>query len=181
MKPELLTKNEIASELSPDAPLTVRSVERYIHLAKVTPAIKGSGRGRQAKFKREDVEKIKAAYKTAAEARDKQSTALTERPRAVMQPAAFVSELIESNAERFQSLQSALDAWPIWLSRSEAIARSGLPASWLDAGARSGELAHVGEGRGRRFHRDDVREFAGRVRDAAYLKKLLKKTATSKT
>jgi hypothetical protein len=172
---ELLTKIEIARELSPDEPLTVRSVERYIQLANVAPVVKGSGRGKQAKFSRADVEKIKAAYHAATDLRNNQSTALTAPRAAMMQPAALVAQLIESNASQFQSLQAALDTWPVWMNRSDAITRSGLPAAWLDAGARSGELAHVGEGRGRRFHRDDVREFAARVRDAKFLKKLLKK------
>ena len=44
-KPELLTKDDIARELSNgDAPLSIRSVERYIQLAGVEPAVKGSGR-----------------------------------------------------------------------------------------------------------------------------------------
>jgi hypothetical protein len=79
VKNELLTKEEIAIELSPppDEPLSIRSVERYVNLAQVVPAVKGSGRGNQAKFRRADVEKIKAAYKTAAELRENQSMALT--------------------------------------------------------------------------------------------------------
>jgi excisionase family DNA binding protein len=79
MKNELLTKEEIAAELSPppDEPLSIRSVERYINLAQVVPAVKGSGRGKQAKFRREDVDKITAAYKAAAERRENQSMALT--------------------------------------------------------------------------------------------------------
>ena len=79
-KAELLTKDSIARELSGgDEPLSIRSVERYIQLAGVEPAVKGSGRGKQAKFSRADVEKIKTAYKTAAERREQQSTAFRER------------------------------------------------------------------------------------------------------
>ncbi|MBA3765389.1 MAG: hypothetical protein H0W99_00090 [Acidobacteria bacterium] len=72
----MLTKEEIGRELSPDDPLSVRSVERYINIAGVKPAVKGGGAGRVAKFLRSDVEKIKAAYKAAAEVRDKQTQAL---------------------------------------------------------------------------------------------------------
>jgi hypothetical protein len=77
MADELLTKEEIGRELSPDDPLSTRSVERYINIAGVKPAVKGGGAGRVAKFLRSDVEKIKAAYKAAAEQRETQSTALT--------------------------------------------------------------------------------------------------------
>lgn len=72
-------------------------------------------------------------------------------------------------------MASALDSWPIWLSRGEAIERTGLPASWFDAGVRAGDLAHTGEGRGRRFHREDVRAFAERIREKDYLTGLLER------
>jgi len=173
-KPELMTKDEIARELSPDAPLSDRSVQRYIALAEVAPAVKGSGRGNVAKFRRQDVEKIKAAYKAAAEARDGQSTALTTTKPATLQPVALVGELLNASAEGFQRLQAALDAWPVWLTRLAALERTGLPVTWLDAGIKAGQLPHIGEGRARRFHRDDVRAFAERVRDRSYLAELFK-------
>jgi len=173
-KPELMTKDEIGRELSPDAPLSDRSVQRYIALAEVQPAIKGSGRGNVAKFRREDVEKIKTAYQGAAEARDGQSTAISTTKPAMLQPVALVGELLTANVEGFQRLQNALDTWPVWLTRVEALERTGLPVTWLDAGIRRGELPHVGEGRGRRFHRDELRAFAERVRDRSYLAKLFK-------
>ena len=177
MKPALLTKDEIARELSPDEPLSTRSVERYIQLANVEPAVKGSGRGKQAKFRREDVEQIKAAYSAAAERREQQreSTALTTTKPATLQPVALVEEFIGSN----QRLQAALDTWPVWLTRAEALARTGLPASWFDAGVSRNELPHVGEGRGRRFHRDELRAFAERIRDRDYLARLLGKSTQS--
>jgi hypothetical protein len=170
-KAELLTKDDIARELSADGdePLSIRSVERYIQLAEVQPAVKGSGRGKQAKFSRADVEKIKTAYKTAAERREQQSTALATIKPATPASVALVAELLSSNTEGFQRLQSALDTWPVWLTRVDALERTGLPVTWFDAGVRHGELPHVGEGRGRRFHRDDVRSFAEKVRDRKYL------------
>jgi hypothetical protein len=169
-KAELLTKDDIARELSEgDEPLSIRSVERYIQLAEVQPAVKGSGRGKQAKFNRADVEKIKTAYKAAAEKREQQSTALATTKPATPASVALVAELLSSNTEGFQRLQSALDTWPVWLTRVDALERTGLPVTWFDAGVRRGELPHVGEGRARRFHRDDVRNFAEKVRDRKYL------------
>jgi hypothetical protein len=175
-KNDLLTKDDIARELSPDAPLHERSVQRYIQLAGVEPAIKGSGRGKQAKFARADVEKIKTAYQTAAENRHTPSHALTTTKPDTLQPVAVVAELMTSNAENFQRLSSALDTWSMWLTRAEVIERTGLPASWIDAAIRKDKeskeqvrLPFVGNGRARRFHRDDVRAFAERVRDRKYL------------
>jgi hypothetical protein len=174
-KPDLLTKDEIARELSPDAPLSERSVQRYIALAEVKPAVKGSGRGHVAKFARADVEKIKSAYTAAAEQREVQSTALTTTKPASLSSVALVRDLLDSNQEGFRQLQSALDTWPVWLTRVDALERTGLPASWFDAGVSKKELPHVGEGRGRRFHRDELRAFAERVRGAEYLTELLKR------
>jgi len=178
MKKDLLTKEDIARELSPAEPLSDRSVQRYIQLAGVEPAVKGSGRGKVAKFKREDVEKIKTAYKVAAETRAQTSTALTTTKPATLQRVALVEELIAANTEGFRTLQAALDTCPVWLTRTEAIERTGLPSTWFDAAVKSGDgaLPHKGRGRARRFHRDDVRLLAERVRDSEYLGKLLGKT-----
>lgn len=167
---ELLTKEEIARELVDDGqePLSIRSVERYINLAGVSPAVKGSGRGKQAKFSRDDVVKIKAAYKAAAETRGGGGTSLTRAAAGGVQRAAAVAEL-ERNTEALTGLRAALDPWPVWMTKAQALRRSGLPASWFNSGARSGELPHVGEGRGRRFHRDEVRAFAERVRESSYV------------
>jgi hypothetical protein len=175
---DLLTKEEIAAMLNEAEPLSVRSVERYIELAKVTPAVKGKGRGSHSKFTREDAEKIRAAYQAAAEGRDKQSQALTTTKPASLQSVAL-SHLIDSQSEGFKSLSDALDSWPTWLTKAQALERTGLPVTWFDAGVKKGAegLPHVGEGRARRFHRDDVRAFAERVRGAEYLKDLLSKKA----
>jgi hypothetical protein len=182
MKTDLLTKDDIARELSPppDEPLSTRSVERYIQLAGITPAVKGSGRGKQAKFRRADVDKIKAAY-TAAQEQRKESTALTTTKPAAISNVALVEELTNKQAEGFQSLRAALDVWPVWLTRAEALERTGLPPTWFDAGARSGTLPHSGTGRARRFHRDDVRTFAERVRDKEYLLGILGESPQSET
>jgi hypothetical protein len=173
----LLTKEEIAVMLNEAEPLSVRSVERYIELAQVKPAVKGKGRGSHSKFTREDAEKIRAAYQTAAEGRDKQSTALVTTKHATPQSVALVADLISHQGEGFKSLSDALDTWPTWLTKAQALERTGLPVTWFDAGVKKGAegLPHVGEGRARRFHRDDVRAFAESVRDAEYLKGLLRK------
>ncbi len=180
MKKDLLTKDDIARELSPSDPLSDRSVQSYIQRAEVTPAEKGSGRGKVAKFRREDVEKIKAAYKVAAENRAQPSTALTATKPAMLQSVALVGDLINANVEGFRMLQAALDSCPVWLTRTEAIEHIGVPAAWFDAAVgatdNGNKLPHVGEGRGRRFHREDVRAFAERIRDSEYLGKLLTKT-----
>lgn len=176
-KPELLTKDDIAKELADgNEPLSIRSVERYINQAEVRPAVQGSGRGKQAKFNRADVEKIKTAYKTAAERREQSSTALTTTKPAIPTSVVFVGELFERQAEGFNALRAALDTWPVWITKHEVLERTGLPVTWLDAGIRAGELLHVGAGRARRFHRDEVRSFAEKIRDPKYLKSLLKKT-----
>jgi hypothetical protein len=187
MKRDLLTKNEIAHELGGKGePLSVRSVERYINLAGVKPVVKGSGRGKQAKFSRADVDKIKEAYQKAAAQREQHSTALTTAKTALSIPI-DITELIKSNAEGyrffsasnsegFNLLSAALDTWPVWLTRSEALKKTGLPAAWFDAGVSAKELQYIGEGRGRRYHRDDLRIFAERLRDAQFLARLLEKT-----
>lgn len=182
MKKNLLTKAEIASELGGKGePLSIRSIERYIKLAGVRPKVKGSGRGKQAKFERADVEKIKQAYLAAAERRENQSTALTTTNRVTPAPVALVAELITSNAEGFRALSDALDSWPVWVTRAEAIGRTGLPSSWFDAAVSKKELPHIGEGRGRRYHRNDVRALAERVKDASYLKQLLQPTESAQS
>src|SRR5215207_6429278 len=130
----LLTKPQIASELGGTGePLSIRSVERYIQLANVRPVVKGSGRGKQAQFSRADVDKIKEAYHAAAEQREQRSTALTTTKPAAPAPVAVVAELIARNAEGFQTLSAALDSWPVWLTRAEALNRTGLPSTWFDA------------------------------------------------
>jgi hypothetical protein len=181
-KPELLTKEEIAVEMSDGSePLSIRSVERYIQIAGVEPAVKGSGRGKLARYARADVERIKSAYREAAERREQQKpdTALTTTKPAALAPVALVGELLAGQTRGFESLQAALDTWPIWLTRREALERSGLPAAWFDRGVRAGKLPTVGSGRGRRFHRDDVRAYARSVRDGDYLKELLGKTRST--
>jgi excisionase family DNA binding protein len=54
--------------------------------------VKGSGRGKQAKFRREDVDKITSAYRAASERRENQSTALTTTKRATDTSVALVVE-----------------------------------------------------------------------------------------
>ena len=172
-KSDLLTKADIAQELSGTGePMSIRNVERYIGLAGVKAAVPGSGRGKQSFYRREDVEKIKAAHRAAAETREQRSLSLTPT-RATPAPVALVGELIGRNTEAVVALSAALDLWPVWLTRTQALERTGLPASWFDAGARDGDLPHVGRGRGRRFHRDEVRAFAERVRNPEHLKHLL--------
>jgi hypothetical protein len=177
MSKDLLTKEEIAREMSPSEPLSQRSVLRYIQLAGIKPAVKGSGRGKQAKYRRKDVENIKAAYKAAAESRTPESRALTATKRATLQPVAIVGELVNSNVEGFQKLQAAIDTWPTWLTKVEAIERTGIPITWFDVAVGKDELPHVGEGRGRRFHRDDVRALAERLRENDYRARLFGKSA----
>jgi hypothetical protein len=165
----LMTKEEIGRYLSPKEPLSERSVQRYIALAneqlpegeQIRAESHGrGGAGNVAKYRREDVEKIKAAYVAATEKREQGSAALAVRQPDTLAPVALAAQIAESSREAFRALSAALDVWPVWMTRAEAIERTGLPASWFDEGARAGKLAHIGEGRGRRFHRDDVRAFA---------------------
>ncbi|HEX8556698.1 MAG TPA: hypothetical protein VF668_01275 [Pyrinomonadaceae bacterium] len=180
---ELLTKEEIARELNPAEPLSIRSVERYIKIANdegaaIIPAVKGSGRGKQAKFRRADVEKIKAAYQASAEAREQQQqqTAALAPSRAGL-PAPLVEQLVADQRRGFEELRQALDPWPMWLTRTDALERTGLPPTWFDLGVKKELLPFVGVGRSRRYHRDHVRTFAGSIREGDFLKALLKKPA----
>ncbi len=176
-KSDLLTKKDIASELSENEPLSIRSVERYINLARVVPAVKGSGRGRHAKFRREDVDTIVGIYNAASEQRENQSTAITTTKPVALSPVAVITELMSNNLvgvqSLTQSLAESLDSCPIWLTREQALERTGLPGTWLDAAIASKELQHVGDGRGRRYHRADVRAFAERVQDRNFMSSLL--------
>jgi hypothetical protein len=182
MKKELLTKEEITRQLSGTGePLSIRSVERYINLAGVKPAVKGSGRGKQSKYSRADVDKIKEAYRVAAENREQPTAALTTTKPAALAPVAVFAELFSATTEGIRALGATLDTWPIWLTRAEALERTGLPATWFDAAASSGTLPHVGQGRGRRYHRDDVRAVAESMKDPAYLASLLTPKVKSKT
>jgi hypothetical protein len=182
MKKELLTKEEITHELSGTGePLSIRSVERYINLAGVKPAVKGSGRGKQSKYSRTDVDKIKEAYRVAAENREQPTAALTTTKHATPAPVALFAEMLTRNIEGFESLSAALDTRPVWLTRAEALEHTGLPATWFDAAVAANDLKHVGEGRGRRYHRSDVRALAERVRDAEYLTSLIHPKAKKKS
>jgi len=173
---DLLTKEQIAELLSPGQPLTVRSVERYISLAEVSPAEKGGGRGQVSRFRRSDVEKIVTAYRAAKEARESgESQALAPRTNSAV--AAFEG-LLGRQAEGFEALRSALDPWPVWIDTKRAVELSGMPPSWLHAGLRKGELAAVGKRTTRRIHRDDLRAFCDKVKEPEFLAALLTKSAT---
>lgn len=167
MKDDLVTKEEIRDALEKAGHrMHPRTIEKKLSLAGIEPVEKGSGRGKQAKYRRADAERILLAG-------EEQSTALTTtRPAALV---ALVAEAMTNNAAGFQSLRAALDSWPVWLTRLDAIARTGLPATWFDAGVRKGELIPLGNGRARRYDRDNVRHFAARMKDAGYLRRLLTK------
>lgn len=179
MSEELLTKEQIGQELNPSDPLGVRSVERYIALAGVEPAIKGKGRGHQSKFARADVEKIVTAYREAQERQQQPSQAIARAPSAGLQLAA-AAEWTSAQAEGFRALSSTLDPWPVWMSKAQAVELSGVPASYFDAGVRAGELPHVGGGTGRRYHREDVRAFAEKMREPGFIEGLRKSTTRAK-
>jgi hypothetical protein len=182
MKTKLLTKEEIARELSgTDETLSIRSVERYINHAGVKPEVKGIGRGKQSQYSRADVDKIKEAYRTAAENREQQTSALTTTKPASLAPVALVAELLTRNLEGFESLSAALDTCPVWLTRTEALEHTGLPATWFDAAVTAKALQYVGQGRGRRYHRADVRALAERMKDNDFFASLLKPKAKEKS
>ncbi len=145
---DLLTKEEIARLLSPDAPLSIRSVERYINLADVKPAVRGSGRGKLAQFRRSDAEKIKAAYDTASQARESESAALTTTKHASV-------ALVARNPTQALAFALTAIAAPVRLSEKlllsirEASMLSGIPASKLRSAVKSDKLRTVrGIGRG---------------------------------
>jgi hypothetical protein len=171
---DLLTKEDIARELNPEEPLSIRSVERYIELAGVMPTVKGKGRGSLSKYSREDADKIVTAYHAAQAEQQNRSQAVATRKPDALERVAFVGELMNRQDEGFKALSSALDPWPVWISRKDAIELSGVPAAYFNAGVKAGELPHVGRGTGRRYHRDDVRRFADRMREPGYIDGLKK-------
>lgn len=182
---DLLTKDDISRELNPAEPLSIRSVERYIELAAVEPTVKGKGRGSLSKYSRADVAKIVTAYRTAQEQqqqrRDGQaSQALATTKPASVERAALAGEILTSQREGFETLAERIDSWPVWMSRDEAIARAGIPPSYFEAATRQRKgrdapepaVPHIGHGKARRFHRDDVRAFAERMREPGFIDKL---------
>jgi hypothetical protein len=87
----------------------------------------------------------------------------------------FLQKLFEGQTRGFEELRAVSDSWPVWLMRKQALEVTGLAPSWLAAGVRRGELPYTGTPHTRRFHRDDLRAFAERVKDAEYLARLLDK------
>jgi excisionase family DNA binding protein len=167
MKDELLTKEDIARELSDsDDLLSIRSVERYINLANIKPAVKGSGRGKQAKFRRADVEKIKAAKLAAAEQREQQSTALTTTKPANVQLVAVVAQLAEAakTIGQTQKSQPRADVGSkIMLTLADAAELSSLSKDYLREAIKAGSLKGRIIGRGYKIKRAAL---------DAYIKKL---------
>jgi excisionase family DNA binding protein len=161
MKKDLLTKEDIGQLLSPHDPLSVRSVERYISLANVKPAVRGSGRGKLAKFNREDAEKIQAAYVAASQARDQQSTALTTtKPANVALGARGAQQTL---ADALTAIAAPVRlAEKLLLSIPEAAMLSGVSADKLRSAVKSGKLKaikSVGRGLGK-IHRDELEKYA---------------------
>jgi len=164
MKKDLLTKEEIGVALSPPPaePLSIRSVERYIKQAQVQPAVRGSGRGKQAMFRREDVEKMAAAYRAAAEQRKDQSTALTTTKLANVQLVAFVAELAEAVKSIRQTQKSQPQAnvgEKMMLSPGEAAAVAGLSENFIRSKMKAGKLKAKIYGRGYKIKRSDLDAF----------------------
>jgi hypothetical protein len=87
----------------------------------------------------------------------------------------FLQELFERQNSSLSELRAVSDSWPVWMRRKQALELTGLAPSWFDAGVRTGALPYTGTRYTRRFHRDDLRAFAERVRDAAFLARLLAK------
>lgn len=169
---DLLTKRQIAAEFSDgDKEMSVRNVERMLSEANIKPAVAATGRGHESKYRREDVERMRAARAVAAEKRAEGTQAL----QTTTKPAVALVELLEGQRASFSELAATLDPWPVWMTTKQALELSGLAPSWLYAGLRKGELAVVGTRRTRRIHRDDLRRFAERVREADYLKTLLER------
>jgi excisionase family DNA binding protein len=160
MKDVLLTKEDIARELSDsDNPLSIRSVERYIHLANIKPAVKGSGRGKQAKFRRADVEKIKTAKLAAAEQREQQSTALTTTKPVAFTPVALVAEWKTALETQTKAMAAVPITAKLTLSLSEAAELSGLSKGLLLEAIHSKKLKAAIRGRGWNCKRMDLDDY----------------------
>jgi excisionase family DNA binding protein len=166
-KDELLTKEQIAAELSdnPQEPLSIRSVERYIQIANIRPTVRGTGRGHQSKYSRADVDKLIIAYRKSQEARETgRSQALTT----TKPTAGFVEQLV---LEQLSLAIKSANATPqvslevkIFLTLKEAAALSGLSHDYLLRAIKDKKLkARLNElGRGYRIKRTDLEVFANK-------------------
>jgi excisionase family DNA binding protein len=161
-KDELLTKGQIAAELSdnPKEPLSIRSVERYIRIANIRPAVRGTGRGHQSKYSRADVDNIVTAYRKSQEVREAGSQTLTTtRP-----TTGFVEQLALEQlllAIKSPVVQQVPIAAKLILSLKEASALSGISRDYLVEAIKKRKLkARLDEiGRGYRIKRADLEDY----------------------
>jgi hypothetical protein len=94
-----------------------------------------------------------------------------DSPDTALAPAG-VLRIFEQIVLRQRESAASLDPWPVWMTKAKAVELSGIPASYFDRGVKAGELPHVGRGTGRRYHRDDVRRFAEKMRKPGFIEGL---------
>ncbi len=139
--------------------VSVRLVEKYASEGRLGEVRYVRGKtGKQADFDPASVERLRAELESV----DRQLVAPNRRAASLdgalaEQPPVALMALAEA-------LRSAVDSSPVWLTKVEALKASGVPARWFDRAAREGQLPHIGAGRGRRFHRADVRRWAESLR-----------------
>lgn len=137
--------------------VSVRLVERYAGEGRLGEVRYVRGKtGKVADYAPEAVERLKAELESVdtqlVQAPNTRATGLV----VASQSAALVA-LVEA-------LRGSVDSSPVWLTREQALEASGVPVSWFDVAVRAGKLPHIGEGRGRRYHREDVRRYAESLR-----------------
>lgn len=151
-----MTKDDVAKALE----CSTRQVEKYAGEGRLGQVeyVKGK-RGKQASYKPEEVERLKAELeRERAEVigHGPAPSQLAPRAPSGLTQAAALERFAELVAERLRPA----DTRPLWLTKAQAVEVSGLPARRITEAVRSKALAHIGRGHGWRVHRDDVLSLA---------------------
>jgi len=142
--------------------VSIRLVEKYASEGRLGEVKYVRGKtGKQADFDPASVEKLKAELESV----DRQLIAPNRR--AANLNGALSEQTPPAVMALVEALRSAVDTSPVWLTKGEALKASGIPERWFDRAVRAGLVPHIGEGRGRRFHRSDVRRYAESLRGSA--------------
>ena len=143
-----MTKEEVAQALG----CSTRQVEKYAHEKRlgVVEYVRGK-RGRQARYKPEEVERLKGELQRAESEVIGHSPAPVGLSRQSSTTPAGLERFAELIAERLRPA----DPRPLWLTRAQAAEVSGLPLRWIDRAVKAGQLRPIGHGHGWRVHRDD--------------------------
>jgi hypothetical protein len=167
---ETFTKQEAAEECG----TTKRTIERRLKPAGSRPG----KHGKETLYARADVFRLREelGYRKPETAitpdsydTEPETSPDTTRDAQALQPAhllTVIEQIVTRQREAYEQViekQSATaeraDPWPEWLTRAEALERSGIPPTYFR------EVPHIGRGRAVRYHRDDVRALSRRLRE----------------